>query len=50
MKSFLCLIGLHKWGKTKYFTSSSSNVRDYQKYCKRCNKIKKWNEIKTEDQ
>src|SRR3989338_9528003 len=46
LKKILCLIGLHKWSKTKFWTSASSNVRDYSKYCINCRKIKKWNEAK----
>lgn len=45
-KSFLCKIGLHKWGKATYISFSSSNVRDYKKRCQRCGKQKSWVGVK----
>ncbi len=40
--SFLCKIGLHKWGRSKFWMSASSNVRDWKKVCQRCGKTKTW--------
>jgi len=45
-KSILCKLGIHKWSKTKFHSIESSNIRDYQKYCLRRHKIKKWSEPK----
>ncbi|MBI2498748.1 hypothetical protein HYV88_00730 [Candidatus Woesearchaeota archaeon] len=42
----LCKLGFHKWSKEKFWTSATSNIRDYQKYCLRCKKIEKRTEIK----
>ncbi len=44
--SFLCKIGLHKWGRAHLVTSSFSNINDYQKRCHRCGKIKRWTKAK----
>ncbi|MBI4155063.1 hypothetical protein HY498_03190 [Candidatus Woesearchaeota archaeon] len=42
----LCKFGIHRWGKEKFWTSATSNVRDYQKHCLRCGKVEKRTEIK----
>ena len=46
-KSFLCKIGLHKWGKSNFISHGyESNIRDYKKRCQKCGKIKTWIEPK----
>jgi hypothetical protein len=46
MKPLLCMIGLHKWGRTTYETSVSSNVRNWKKRCLRCGELLRWVEVK----
>ena len=41
-KSILCKLGFHKWGRARFFSQVSSNVRDYRKRCKRCGLTKSW--------
>jgi hypothetical protein len=43
MSKILCKLGLHKWSGVQSHHDFSSNVIDYQKFCKRCGKVKKWN-------
>lgn len=38
----MCKLGIHKWGKPRIHMIVSSNVKDYEKYCKRCKKMKRW--------
>jgi hypothetical protein len=38
----LCKIGLHDWSEPRIVYLEGSNVRDVEKYCKRCGKKKKW--------
>lgn len=42
-KSFLCKIGIHKWGRA-YFIDHSihSSILDWQQKCKRCGKRINW--------
>lgn len=42
----LCKLGIHKWSKIKSYSIEGSNVRDYQKYCLRCKKVKRWTKAK----
>ena len=39
----LCKIGIHKWSKERVHFHFESHVKDYEKYCLRCGKVKKWN-------
>lgn len=39
---FLCFFELHKWSKTKMHMFSNSNVKDYEKFCFKCGKKKRW--------
>lgn len=42
-KSFLCKIGVHKWGRSTSISHAfQSNTLDWKKRCKRCGKIKRW--------
>jgi hypothetical protein len=45
-KEIWCRIGLHDWGKTKHSSLFSSKVRDYEKRCLKCGKVKTWVEDK----
>jgi len=38
----LCKIGVHSWSKTRAHHIADSNVKDMEKYCKRCGKTKRW--------
>ncbi|MFB6246806.1 MAG: hypothetical protein ABEI74_04415 [Candidatus Pacearchaeota archaeon] len=40
-KYFLCKIGLHNWGSWRVIGSVNSNVRDYEKKCKKCRRVKR---------
>jgi len=44
-KRLLCKVGLHDWSKPRSTYISGSNVRDVEKYCRRCGKQKRWIEI-----
>ena len=39
----LCKLGFHKWSGVQSHHDFSSNVVDYQKFCKRCGSVRKWN-------
>ncbi len=38
----LCRIGKHKWGKAISHYLGGSNVKDWEKKCLSCGKVKKW--------
>lgn len=41
-RRLLCKIGLHDWGKPRAVYLGGSNVRDVEKRCRRCGKLKRW--------
>jgi hypothetical protein len=43
--NILCELGLHKWGKVQIHFDFESNIKDYEKKCLRCGRIKKWNVV-----
>ena len=43
--NILCKLGFHKWSGTKSHHIFESNVIEYEKFCKRCGKIERWNKI-----
>jgi hypothetical protein len=48
-KSFKCKIGLHKWDRGSSHFNFSSNVKDMEKSCISCGKIKRWNKALSRD-
>jgi hypothetical protein len=40
----LCKFGMHKWSKPKMTYLYGSNMKDFESYCLKCGKKKKWNE------
>jgi len=36
--NFLCKIGIHDWSRSRIVYLDGSNVRDVERYCKRCGK------------
>jgi hypothetical protein len=40
-KDFWCKIGLHKWGRWRVISFSSSNIQDKEKRCLKCGRIKR---------
>lgn len=41
-RRLLCKIGLHDWSRARVVYLSGSNVRDMEKHCNRCGKLKRW--------
>jgi len=37
----LCRLGFHKWSKEKIYFHFESNVKEYEKYCLNCGKVKR---------
>lgn len=48
IKNLLCKLGFHKWKSPRSHYISGSNVIDYETYCLRCNKKKRWAKPKNE--
>lgn len=42
MASWLCKIGIHKWGRANFMHHFSSNVLDWKQDCKLCGKRITW--------
>ncbi len=38
----LCRLGFHRWSRERVYFRFDSHVKEYEKVCLRCGKVKRW--------